>query len=79
MANASDLIRLSISEDRTVTEYTDTDDEWTALETDLLAECDDSADVSGEGFSGREARGSVDFWGVNEDGDEWRVCIVRPS
>ena len=76
---AQQLIDLSIAETRIVTEYPDTAAEQEALCTDLGVECEDSADVSGEGYSGAEGRGRVEYWGTDEDGSEWRVHVVRAT
>lgn len=70
---AAQLIELSQREDRTVTEYPSAD-EHEHLTTDLLCESNDSADYSGEGYSGPESRGWTEFWG-----DDWRVDIVNPA
>ena len=74
--NAKDLIRMSVREDRTVTEYPDTREQETALLDDLMSAdgYEDSADVSGSGYSGDEARGYTDLWG-----DTWRVHVVHAA
>ena len=71
---AEQLIYTSKLEDRTVTEYPDTQAEWDALNADLLAECEDSTDISSGGYDGPEARGWTDYWG-----DGWRVHLVNPK
>lgn len=78
MTNAIDLIRLSIREHRTVTEYPETVQEFDAILDALLAEGEDSATVSGAGYSGAEERGWEDVWGTTPSGAEWRVHLVRP-
>ena len=69
---AAELIALSQAEDRTVTEYPSSE-EYEALTDDLLCECEGSADQSGLGHSGPEARGWTEYWG-----EDWRVDVVRP-
>lgn len=76
--DAYELIALSIRENRTVTEYPETAEEFEALVADLSAECDDNTEVYGRGFSGPENRGLVDFWGGADEGEPWRVEVVNP-
>lgn len=74
---AYDLINLSMAQNRTVTEYPSTQEEYDALLDDLLASSDgevDTAEQSGEGYSGPEARGHTEVW--SEDG--WRVDLIHP-
>lgn len=66
-------ILVSRRENRTVTLYPDTRKEYQAIMDDLLAEGDDSAEVSGAGFCGSEERGYTEVWG-----DGWRVDVVLP-
>jgi hypothetical protein len=75
---AQQLIDLSIREDRVVTEYPDTQQEYNTLLDDLLAIGDDVdyTEVSGSGYSGPEERGYTDVWGT--DGDDWRVSLIHP-
>ena len=75
--DAYNLIALSICENRTVTEYPDTREEWDAIHGDLLAECEDSVEESGAGHSEPEARGWTDYWGRDDNGT-WRVSLVNP-
>ena len=75
---ASELIRLSIDDDRTVTEYPETRAEYDAMLDDLLSSSEgdvDTAEHSGNGHSGPESRGRTEVW--SEDG--WRVDIVKPK
>lgn len=71
---AAELIDLSQREDRTVTEYPDTQAEWDAINEGLLAECEDSVDVSGDGHNEPESNGYTDYWG-----QDWRVHLVNPE
>jgi hypothetical protein len=74
---ASELIQLSIDEDRTVTEYPETQEEYDSLLDDLLSSSNgdvDTAEQVGAGHSGSEARGWTEIW--SEDG--WRVDLVHP-
>lgn len=76
--NATELIQLSLDEHRTVTEYPQTREEYDELLSDLLSSSDgdvDTAEHSGAGHSGPEARGWTEVW--SEDG--WRVDIVIPK
>ena len=72
--SAASLIRLSVREDRIVTEYPSSlDDERTLVDGLLSAgDYEDCAEVSGEGYSGPEARGFTEFWGAS-----WRVHVVH--
>jgi hypothetical protein len=74
---AAELISLSRSEDRTVTAYPDTHEQYDTLLDDLLSSSDgdvDTAEHSGVGYSGPEARGRTEIW--SEDG--WRVELILP-
>jgi hypothetical protein len=74
---AAELIELSRREQRTVTEYPETREEYDALLDDLLASSEgdaDTAEHSGAGCCGPEARGRTEVW--SEDG--WRVDIIHP-
>jgi hypothetical protein len=76
--NANELIQLSIEEDRTVTEYPETQAELEALLADLLAASEGDADYaehSGAGYCGPEENGYIDVW--SDDG--WRVELMIPS
>ena len=77
MKNAIDLIKLSISENRTVTGYPTTRKEFDNLCADLLVECSDDCDPiehSGSGYSGPESRGWFEFWAEN-----WKIDIINPQ
>lgn len=77
-SSAVDLIAMSQREDRTVTEYPETWAEYDAILDALLAESEgdvDTAEHSGAGHSGSEARGWTAVW--SEDG--WRVDLIRPQ
>jgi hypothetical protein len=67
------LIALSRRERRTVTAYPSTPLEYDALTEDLLSVSDDSADFSGHGYSGPEARGWTEYCGSC-----WRVAVIHP-
>lgn len=60
---AEQAILASVGECRTVTMPWSQD-----AEDALTVECDDHAS---------ENDGSEDYWGTTEDGDEWRVTLVR--
>lgn len=64
MSDAASLIERSIRHNEIVTASWDQD-----LESDLLCESDDSA----------ENGGALEFWGVTDDGHEWRVHLERSS
>lgn len=70
-------ITLSATEDRTVSLYPDTETEYEAMTSALLAECDGDEERGGAGYGGREEAGSAVFWGQTEDGSEWSVEVVR--
>jgi hypothetical protein len=73
----ADLIKLSIKENRTVTEYPATKEEYDSLLDGLLASSDgdvDTAEHSGAGYSGSESRGRTEVWSA----DGWRVDLVHP-
>ena len=72
--NAAELIAMSQDEDRTITHYADTTEEFASLVLDLTVEADDSVEESGQGHSGPEARGWIGFFA-----DDWRVDLVRPE
>lgn len=75
---ASELIALSIEENRTVTEYPETKEEYESLLDDLLSSSDDDVDTaehSGSGHSGPESRGWTEIWSA----DGWRVDLVHAS
>lgn len=71
---AKDLVRLSVRENRTVTEYPDTKEQESALLDDLMSteSYGDSVDMSGSGYCGPEERGYTDVWG-----NTWRVHVVH--
>jgi len=70
---AYELIGLSQDERRTVTEYPETPEEFAELAAELLAESMYTNDVSGDGYSGSEARGFTEFVGEN-----WQVDVINP-
>ena len=78
MTNATEAIDTSILEDRIVTLYPDSAEEYAELNGDLLAECEDSTELPGGGHSdgSGEEFGFDDFWG-SRDGDSWRVHVSR--
>lgn len=71
--DATELIELSQSENRTVTEYPETAEDFAELAAELLAECMHTNEVSGDGYSGSEARGFTEFRSEN-----WQVDVVNP-
>lgn len=78
----SDLVDLSIAEDRTISHFCKTVDEYDGLRHLLLSESDDDCElqpVGGAGYSGDEANGGVEGWGYreNRDGsrDYWKIEI----
>lgn len=74
---AAELIDLSIRDGRTVTEYPDSRAEYDSLLDDLLAgSAGDvgTAEHSGSGYSGPEARG----WTEVYSRDGWRVDLIHP-
>lgn len=76
--NAEELIALSITENRTVTEYPDhkaVDELLSALLSECAEDCP-GEHISGEGYDGEEAKGYYDFWGTTDDGDDWRINVV---
>ena len=79
---AAQLIELSVLENRAVTEYPSTEQDFVDLCQSLLTECDDDCDPeeqSGSGYSGPESRGLIRFWGRAENGNIWTVEIVNPE
>jgi len=67
-------IQLSQRENRTVTLYPDTAAEQTAIHVALLAECEDSQEERGTGYSGPEARGWTRYWGAT-----WQIDVVNAA
>jgi hypothetical protein len=68
---------LSRAEDRTVTAYPETLCEYEELLDDLLSSSEgdvDTAEHSGSGHCGPEARGWTEVWSA----DGWAVDIIRP-
>ena len=59
-----------------MTEYPSAD-ELESLTVDLLAECDGSSEISGEGRDGPEAAGMTDYWGATRTAEK-RVHVVNP-
>lgn len=77
---AEQLIRMSVQENRTVTEYPADQAEFDAIVDGLRVECGDDCEgeeTSGDGRSGSEARGSIRYWGTDDEGDAWAVEVVR--
>lgn len=75
--SAAELIDLSVRENRTVTEYPETCDQYEALLHDLLDSSDGDTGTtrcSGDGYSGPEGRG----WTEVRSSDGWRVDLIHP-
>jgi hypothetical protein len=75
---ANDLIKLSIRENRTVTEYPETQEEYDALLDGLLTASDgdvDTAQISGLGYEGAESRGWTEVYSA----DGWQVDLIIPN
>ena len=61
-STAKDAIRRSVTHDEVVRLTSASQDD----EDTLLAECDDTLETSD----------STDYWGVDDEGNLWRVCII---